>query len=160
MSDGVLKLPKPREIAQLLADTLGREAGTVEGPPCDVAESMSGFYMNESGTEGIVCICDVPLVNYTGAALALIPANIAREGAGRHELSDAVIENFFEILNILGAVLNQVCDEHVRLVDVKYPGEPLPEPVAALIRDCEHRHDLMVDIEDYGKGSLSLMHLP
>lgn len=160
MTDALLKLPNPLEIAQLLADTLGREVEAGDGPPCDVAGSMSAFYLNEAGTEGIVCICDVPLVNYTGAALALIPVSIAQDGAKRHELPDAMIENFFEILNILGAVLNQVCPEHVRLVDVKYPGDPLPEPVAALIRGCERRHDLLVDIEDYGKGSMTLLHLP
>lgn len=160
MADAVLQLPKPREVAQLLADTLGREANAVEGGPIDITEAMSGFYMNEAGTEGIVCVSDVPLVNYAGAALALIPANIAQDGAKRYQLSDTVIENYFEILNIMGALLNQVCAEHVRLVDVKYPNEPLPGPVAALLEACDKRFDLRIDIEGYGSGCMSLLQVP
>ena len=156
----VLQLPKPRQVAQLLEDTLGREATQAPAERCDIDEAMSGYYLNEAGNEGIVCVCDVPLVNYAGAALALIPANIAQEGAKRFQLSDAVIENFFEVLNILGALLNQVCGEHVRLVDVKYPGDKLPPPVAAMLANCEDRHDLRIEIEDYGGGLLSLLHVP
>ncbi len=102
----------------------------------------------------------MPLVNYAGAALALIPANIAEDGARRYQLSDAVIENYFEVLNIMGALLNQVCAEHVRLVDVKYPGDELPAPVAAMLAACERRHDLFLDIEDYGQGTMTLLHVP
>lgn len=160
MNDTKLILPKPREVAQLLADTLGRDAEASGGARFEISEAMSGFYMNEAGTEGIVCMSDIPLVNYAGAALALIPANIAEEGARRHKLSDPVIENFFEVLNILGALLNQVCGEHVRLVDVKYPGDDLPGPVAEMIANCETRHDILMDIEDYGAGNMSLLQLP
>ena len=71
MAEAVLQLPRPREVAQLLADTLGREANATEGRPVDITEAMSGFYMNADGTEGIVCVTDVPLVNYAGAALRM-----------------------------------------------------------------------------------------
>ncbi|HPF69494.1 MAG TPA: hypothetical protein PLQ13_02390 [Candidatus Krumholzibacteria bacterium] len=155
-----LHLPKPREVAQLLADTLGRDADTSAGSRFSVSDAMSGFYMNEAGDEGIICMADVPLVNFAGAALALIPANIAEDGAKRHKLSDAVIENYFEVLNIMGALLNQVCEDHVRLVDVKYPGDELPGPVAEMILKCENRHDLRLDIEDYGTGNMSLLLVP
>lgn len=160
MTETKLHLPKPREVAQLLADTLGREADSSAGARFGVSDAMSGFYMNETGTEGIVCMADIPLVNYAGAALALIPANVAEDGARRHKLSDAVIENYFEVLNIMGALLNQVCEDHVRLVDVKYPGDDLPGPVAEMITNCENRHDLRLDIEDYGCGNMSLLLLP
>ena len=107
--------------------------------------------------ETSLCIVDGALAVRAGAALCMVPANVAEESVKRDEMPDHLVENFREIVNILARLLNSSRTAHLRLADVHpLPGE-LPAGVSSLRDRPEFRRDFAVHIDGYGQGRLSLL---
>ena len=95
-----------------------------------------------------------------GAALGLLPAGAAEDSIDEKKLFPNLAENVGELCNVLTSLLNREGGPHVKLHQVVYPGDPLPNDARAHLMALGRRVDLMVEVNRYGKGKFSLSLAP
>jgi len=156
------RLPELAAIRKLWSELLGRgvtvekasEPMKVERPNPD---SYTALYVTKARTVPTIISCDRTLAAHGGAALALLPADQARGWVNTGELSAEVVENLYEILNIMAATLNQVnVKSHVKLSALLPPGKPVPPPITVVDKPVA-RLDLVVNIDGYASGRMSIL---
>ena len=155
-------LPAPKSIGELLSGLLGKEVTVTEGEPLALGSenpSTVVVYIKSDKKIGAVCICGLNLASNAGAALSLIPAEVAAENASSGRLSTEIYENFREILNIVSGLFNGTGAPHVVLSQVGMIPNPIPENLAGLFSNALARLNLDVEISGYGPGKMSLLAL-
>lgn len=147
----------PEAVSNLLATLL---PGTVEvkmGKPVDKAQALTGVYTRDDGGLEGACVCDYGMVAFAGAALAMIPANAAKESQKSGQFPETILENFREILNITGQVLNRPGLPHLSFRHLLKPAETNSPELTALLAKPAGRLDLEVGIGNYGVGRISIL---
>ncbi|MGA0569266.1 hypothetical protein ACO2Q9_00950 [Variovorax sp. VNK109] len=91
---------------------------------------------------------DMALAAYAGAALSLVPADVARDCIRVRRLEPALQENFGEILNVLCCGFDAE-GGRVKLASMVFPPD-------AATDDFTGGLHLSLDIDGYGEGLLSL----
>lgn len=154
-------LPPLKEIRDLVAGLVGRgctaeRAGgplTPETPGVVAATYVSG----RAQVEAVVAV-DLPLGAALGAAIGLMPAGLAQDAAGEGALSDVLLENLVEVLNVLASLFNAEGATHLRLAEVfDSARRPLPGAPVAFLRGGGRRLDAEVDVAGYGRGALTVV---
>ncbi len=52
-----------------------------------------------------ICVCGLEFEAYSGAALFMIPADAANEMIAGQSVTDAILDNFYEVMNICSKLL-------------------------------------------------------
>ena len=100
---------------------------------------------------------DFPLTAYVGAALGLVPGGGGAKAALEDtEISPALQENAYELLNVLAGVLNECSDVHQRLHHVHRPGERRPGGRRALDHRTRSPHRPGPGGQGLRQGALSI----
>lgn len=113
-------------------------------------------YVRDDGSLAAVCACDAPFVMYSGAALTMIPGNVANEMLSGKDFSDVILGNFHEIMNICSRLLMSDSTAHVRLENTLEPDAS--QPVFSKFAVDGTLAGFKVEIPTYGTGSL-LFHI-
>lgn len=154
-------LPSAKDVRELLEGLLGRDVDVRTGAPMvDPAAgggALVGVYVDRLLRLRAVCLFDLPLAAYAGAAIGLVPAPVARESAESDVLDPTLEENARELLNVAASLLNGDEVPHVRLDGVYSPREALPADVAQWVKAYVRRTDLDVTVSGYGTGGFSLL---
>ncbi len=153
------RIPSRTELATHLEHLVGRSVRVQEDRRVDLDRAVFVVYVDDDGRPATVCACDVDLACYSGAALSMIPASVARESVLSLCLTDSLRENFTEVANILAGVFNGAGMPHVRLGGVYVRAADLPEGARELAETGEGP-DLEVAIEGYGTGHVSIRTTP
>jgi hypothetical protein len=142
-------------LVPLLPGTVSIKAGTpVPGGP--KAPALIGIYTSDDGKLQAACVCTYALVSFCGAALAMIPAGIAKDGLNG-QIQENIPENFREILNIFSRILNHPGAPHMSFKGLLTPAETgTPELTALLAKPAGHL-DLEITVSNYGMGKLSIL---
>jgi hypothetical protein len=94
---------------------------------------------------------------YTAGGLALLPPGGCQDAVEEDgELSGMMVEALHEVVNIVSALFNTPGAPHSKLHKLYAPGEDLPGDIAGSLA-AFNRIDLVVDVQGYGKGGLSLV---
>ncbi len=154
------RLPHAKEVKDTLSDLLGRSVEVAPGDPFSGAVpggAAFAVYVDERMRTRTVGVVDLALCARAGAAIGLVPVQMADAALAERTLPDSLRDNVFEIMNVLAGVLNG--DEHprVRLYDVHHAGDPAPSDVPGLAAVLGRRLDLEVDLAAYGTGRLSFV---
>lgn len=154
-------VPIQEDIRDLLGDLLGRGVAVdKKGEAIAFDEDEAGLvatYITESGDVGALCVCDSNFAILVGAALVMVPANVAREQMKAGVIDETHLEFTHEVVNILAKLLNTPRTPHLKLAELHLlPGE-LPEAVAALLASPEFRRDFVATVEGYGEGRVSIL---
>jgi hypothetical protein len=155
-----IALPHPKDVRDLLEGLLGREVEVGAGEPVlptETALAGVGLYVEDNLSLAAAIAADLELTAYAGAALGLIPAGSAQDMIRSRQVSDAVWENFGELLNIGVSLLRHDSTPHVRLYSANEPGDLPQADVCELLRGLGRRIDLSVTISGYGTGNLSIV---
>lgn len=104
-----------------------------------------------------VTLLDLPFAFYTGAAVGLLPAGGARDMVDERDPSSMVIENLYEVLNVLTSVFDVGTNPHVKIASMYAPGTGFPGDIDQVVRRLTGRLDLTVNIDGYGSGRLALI---
>lgn len=147
--------PYTERVRALLAMIFGDE---LEANECDVPDFSNKYvatFVDDEDKLVALCICDQQFTTYSGAALAMIPSNIADEMIAENDLSKTLSDNFYEVMNICSKLLMSDESEHLRL-DKTLVGAPGDEAIAALGEDAI-KCGFEVDIPRYGKGIMSFL---
>jgi hypothetical protein len=159
----VSPLPGAKDVRDLLEGMLGREVeirtgGAMVNPQADGGAQI-GAYVDKLGSLRAVVVADLALAARAGAAIALMPAGGAELAIEESQLSEALFENAYEILNVMASLFNVGDAPHVKLDGCWAPGDAVPADVAQWVSSYVRRLDLDVDVKGYGTGALSILAL-
>jgi hypothetical protein len=149
-----------RAIQKLFAGLLGRQVIVAPSKPVVVLGSQPwvvGVYQDDDEGLAALALADVSLANYAGAALSLLPVNLAREATREGRVEAEMLDNFREILNVGASLFPEAGGAHVRIVDAIVEASAVNAVMTRLIRKPKSRVDALVDVEHYGKGRLSFV---
>jgi len=151
-------LPTVENAAKVFGDLFGRELEVKKSTTLQVEQpGLVGTYVNDDGELVALVVCDVEFACNAGAALAMIPPDVAKGSIKQATIEDDLLENTREILNIASRLFNYAgTNIHVALKDVHLNQDPLTEDVIELIKRPIKRLDLDFDVEGYGPGRFIL----
>ncbi len=151
-------LPNETRIVSLLEALLGRKVD-VDVVDKGMSNDLTGVVGVYSAGDDIValCICDVAIASHAGAALSMIPPNVAEECVKSGELDDNLLGNFSEILNIGSQWFEESSQSRVTLKSVETQADALCSAAVQIVENSSQRLDLEITISDYGTGRCILM---
>jgi hypothetical protein len=152
-------VPAIKEIRDLLEALLGRDVTIKPGTilvTADVRKLAVALYVDDGMKLAAVTAMDLALAAFSGAAMGLVPAAVARTCIKESELTPMIADNVGEVLNVMCALLNRPGLPHVKLHQVFQPGETAPADAVSRLLAHGRRLDLDVDVDGYGTGRMSL----
>lgn len=156
-------IPGALVVRNLFEDLLGRDVTVTPGDPLtgdDIPTCVLAVFNDSAQQFYGVLGMQLVLAANAGAALGLLPAGAAEDSIESKRLTPAIAENVGELCNVLTSLLNREGVPHIKLHNVINPGDPVPNHVRAHLLALGRRLDLVVDINRYGKGKLSLSLAP
>jgi len=146
----------------LVKDLLGMlfDGLTVKlGPKLDASPKSSayfGVYVSDDGTPVALCGCDLAFAANSGAALSLLPPNVAKEAAKSKDLTPVMLSNLHEVMNICTRLMLRDDSPHLKLRELTVVSA-LPAPAVAILNAPKGRVDFEVGLGKYGSGVISVM---
>lgn len=148
-------VPKVIQLLGLLFDGLDvKVGGSFDQSPAGGA--WIGVFIADSGEPVALCGADANLAANMGSAFSLLPVGVAKDAAKSRELTQVMIENVREIMNICTRLVMDASSPHLRLEQV-YPTKALPAPAAALLGAAKNRREFQLQLPKYGGGVLSIV---
>ena len=158
MSTAVL-LPAPKDVRDMLAGLVGRNVTVSPGAPVTPAPDRPvavAVYVAPNMSVNALCLLDLGAAAYTAGGLALLPPGGCQDSVEEGELSALQVEALHEVVNVLSALYNVAGAPHSRLHKLYAPGEEIAGDLEGMLAGF-NRLDLDIEIQGYGKGSLSLV---
>ena len=115
-----------------------------------------GVFIADDGTPVSLCGADANLAASFGAAFSMLPVGVAKDAAKSHELTDVMVDNIREIMNICTRLVMDTTSPHLRLEQI-YPIKSLPAPAAALLAAPKERREFLIQLPKYGGGVMTLL---
>jgi hypothetical protein len=161
MSDANGKLPMPegKVIVELLGQLTG-QAVSVKKPAAPIKLGptvQTATYISQKDEILVICLCEIELAAYLGAALVVLPQRAAKEVADKGVLDGPAAGGFRECMNICAALLCSDSTPHVRFANnFPHPKAAGAEAMAVVTKPAR-RVDYRIDIEGYGGGGLAFL---
>jgi hypothetical protein len=152
-------LPAPKDVRDMLAGLVGRNVTVSPGAPVTPSPDRPvavAVYVAPDMSVNALCLMDLAASAYTAGGLALLPAGGCQESVEEGELSGMQAEALHEVVNVLSALFNVPGAPHSKLHKLYVPGEEVAGDLAGMLAGF-NRIDLVVEVQGYGKGSLSLV---
>ena len=152
-------LPAPKDVRDMLAGLVGRNVTVSPGAPVTPSPSRPvavAVYVAPDMSVNALCLLDLGAAAYTAGGLALLPPGGCQDSVEEGELSALQVEALHEVVNVLSALYNVAGAPHSRLHKLYAPGEEVAGDLVGMLAGY-NRIDLDVEIQGYGKGSLSLV---
>lgn len=152
------RMPIPEEVSDFLADLLGAavaaEKVSKSEPLRDPEECVTALYVEDDGRLGGACVADLPFAATAGAALAMMPKAVVDDALKAGELIESLRENFFEVVNILTALLAGPSVPHLRLDRLE---DGIPDEVREMFAEAPGKRQYNVSVIGYPGGRMALM---
>jgi hypothetical protein len=156
----VTLLPAAKDVRDMLSGLVGKPVAVSPGAPVTPEPNRPvtvAIYTAPDMSVNAVCVMDLGASAYTAGALALLPPGGCQDSVEEDkELSPMQLEALHEVVNVLSALFNTPGAPHSKLHKLYAPGEDLPGDIAGSLA-AFNRIDLVVDVQGYGKGGLSLV---
>ena len=150
-------LPTAKDVRDLLESLFGKDVTVAPGAPVSLnGKAAVAVYVDPTMATTALCVLDIRLAAWFAGALALLPKGGLEDAIEDGELSAMHLEAVYEVVNIAASMFNGQGVNHSKLYALHAPGEPLPSDIAALAA-AFNRIDLVVDVDGYGKGDLSIV---
>jgi hypothetical protein len=151
-------LPDGAKIIQLLGimfDGLDvKPGGTFDQTPAGGA--WFGVFVTDAGAPVALCGADANLAASFGGALSMLPVAAAKDAAKARQLTDVMIENVREIMNICTRLVMDATSPHLKL-DQLYSAKSLPAAALALLGAPQGRREFQLQLPKYGGGVLTVL---
>jgi hypothetical protein len=153
-------LPAAKDVREMLEGLVGRTVVVSPGAPVTPAPDKPvavAVYVAPDMSVNALCLMDLGAAAYTAGGLALLPPGGCQDAVEEDgELSGMQFEALHEVVNVLSALFNTPGAPHSKLHKLYAPGEEVDGDLAGMLAGF-NRVDLTLDIQGYGKGSLSLV---
>lgn len=155
-----MTLPNAEAVSRNLRDLFSKPVTVKVGQALPSASlAFVAVYVDPAGTPVALGLSDIRFAAYSGAALAMIPVAVAAESVKKNKLEENLRENFYEVINILAAVMNASSEAHLKLGELAGPAQA-PEAAKAIIAKPGKRVDFDVTVEGFGAGKLGFLVSP
>jgi hypothetical protein len=160
MTTGTVPLPVAKDVRDMLAGLVGKPVTVSPGAPVTPAPDRPvsvAVYVDPHMAVNALCLMDLGASVYTGGALALLPPGGCQDAVEEDGAMGAMhVEALHEVVNVLSALFNVGGAPHSKLHKLYAAGEDIPGDVEGMLA-AFNRVDLDIDVQGYGKGSLSLV---
>jgi hypothetical protein len=160
MTTGTVQLPASKDVRDMLTGLVGKPVAVNPGAPVTPTPDKPvavAVYVDPQMAINALAVLDLGAAAYTGAALALLPPGGAQDAVEEDgELTALLTEALHEVVNVLSALLNTPGAPHSKLHKLYAPGDELPGDIVGMLA-AFNRLDLVVEVQGYGKGGLSLV---
>jgi hypothetical protein len=146
--------PQVKTLLGMLFDGLSVKPG----PKLDASPKSNcyfGVYVSDTDKVVALCGCDMAFAANSGAALSMLPPNVAKEAAKDKELTPVMLANLHEVMNICTRLMLRDDTPHIKLRQLCVVTE-LPPAAAEILGAPKGRADFEVAIGKYGAGVLSV----
>ncbi len=145
-----VRIPETAALIPLLSALIGKDLSfeaNVEPPtPAEIEENLT-LFVSDDDSPMMLAGGDRAFAYLSGAALAMVPKARA-EDAISGDSDEDLMENYFEVMNVITRAVNDQGGDHVRLIpQASVVLADLPEPAKGA--------GLNIDIDKYGTGRLS-----
>ncbi len=148
-------IPTPQSISSLLSMIFGEDLDVSDCEPPELSSLYIATFVNDDNQLVALCACDKSFVAYSGAALSMIPAAIANEMISGNTVTDAMVDNFYEVMNICSKLLMSDTSAHLRLDRALQPTESAD--AIATLGESANVMAFDVGIPQYGNGTLTFV---
>ena len=152
------RMPIPEEVSDFLADLLGASIAAEKVSKSqklpDAEDCVTAIYVEDDGRLGGACVADLSFAASAGAALAMMPKAIVEEATRKGELIESLHENYYEVVNILTALLAGPSVPHLRLDRLEVG---IPDEVQQMYDEAAGKRQYAVSIIGYPGGKMALM---
>jgi hypothetical protein len=153
-------VPVKEDLRNLLRDLLGRSVVVDKDSELVLDDGRPGIvatYITDAGQLAALIPMDVVFACAVGGALSMIPPVVVQESVANGVVSENLLDNASEVLNICTQLLNSAGTPHLRFKELlPVPGH-LPDDVRALLEAPAFRRDFAVLVESYGDGRCSVL---
>lgn len=147
-------IPKQNAVREMLAMLFGADLKVGEAEVADYDGSYAGMYVNPDGATVAACLADLASAAYMSAALSMVHPEVAKEATAAGSLSEMMVGNLYEVMNILTRLVMDDSTPHLKLEKVvSVAGD---DGFAALL-EASTRIDFSVSVPKYGDGVLSFL---
>jgi hypothetical protein len=151
-------LPSRAAVRSLVEDLVGRPVELTDAGPVPSAPSnVLAVYVSDQLTMTAVAVVDLAGAARLGGALGMLPPGGVDDAVEEGELSGMLLDNCYEVLNVLSAAFNVAGAPHVRLYEMYGPNASLPSDAATLAQVLGNRLDVVLSIAGYGDVHLSVV---
>ncbi|HAS52454.1 MAG TPA: hypothetical protein DCS21_12215 [Gammaproteobacteria bacterium] len=153
-------LPKAADVSKTLVMLFGGNVPATPGKPVDMKPNSGSLitnYVDDNGKVVAAFVCDIPMAANAGCALSMMPASAAKDAIKTKKLESAMLDNLYEVANILSVLLMNDKTPHLR-VGTLYPEMgKIPPEVRDMLSAAKGHVDFTVNIPRYGNGCMSLL---
>jgi hypothetical protein len=150
-------IPIQEAVRDFFTDLLGRGVAASKRTALpDDEVIIVGRYLDDDGDVAALLVSDIDFAAISGAALAMIPKVVAAEAIKQGQLTDTLIDNFREVVNVFSSLLNAPSTPHLVLKSLERHPENT-EDLREVMADPFRRRDFDVTIEGYGSGALGVL---
>ena len=155
-----MPLPIQEAIRDLTGDLLGRGTAVDKTrepiAPDDIA--LVAGYRDDAGVLQAIVPVDRQLVPVLGGSLVMVPEVVIKEVLAKDELPENLVENFWEVANILASLLNRTGGAHVVLTDRIEGGfAEMGEEARNLLASPVRQRWFSVTVQGYGTGRMGFV---
>lgn len=152
----MLRLPTPDTVTRLMSGLLGVKVGVVDNKVDDTKLVVCGVFASAVHHEAAFCLLDIPFGAAAGAALSMMPADVAKEYVKKGKLDEDILDNCAEVLNVCSRLFTSSDAHRVTLTVKTFHPEPIPAEVKAALASSQ-RLNLNLSVDRYGGGALVLI---
>ncbi|PWV63249.1 hypothetical protein [Plasticicumulans acidivorans] len=152
----MLRLPSADAVVRMVSNLVGTKLTIVQQTVDDSALTICGLYSSGDTQNAAACLMDVPFGAYAGAALSMMPSDVASEYVKKGKLEEDILDNCAEVLNVVSRLFASSDAHRVTLATKSFGPDPLPDVAATLLAKGS-RLALKLNIERYGAGSIVLV---
>ena len=152
------RMPIPEEVGEFLTSLLGTGVAVSKTGAPDLDDEperwFTARYLDDHDRLAGACIADLGLAASAGAAIAMVPAPVAKESIDTGALAEGLEENFYEVANIITRLLNGPSVPHLRITELV---AGVPEDLRALVDEAAGKKHYAVTINGYPGGTMTLL---
>ncbi|MFZ1829849.1 MAG: hypothetical protein WAW42_14050 [Candidatus Competibacteraceae bacterium] len=153
-------LPKAADLSKTLVMLFGGNVPATPGKAVDTkpaSSSLIASYIDDDNKVVAAFACDIPFAANAGCALSMMPASAAKDAIKTKKLEAAMIDNLYEVANILSTLLMNDKTPHLRVATLYPEASKIPPEVREMLNGARGHADFTVNIPRYGNGCLSLL---
>ncbi len=148
-------LPSPMNVSSILRDLLGRRVSVKDNRARLQGDVLWAHYANDDGSDEAVWTWDITSGICVGAALTMVPSDQAQQDIRRKQVDNMALENFQEVANVLGSLLNEGGRAPMLLREVGF-ADVKKGKFAEKAKTLKGKACYLVDIDGYGGGPTEL----
>ncbi|MFT5173907.1 MAG: hypothetical protein ACI8W7_002091 [Gammaproteobacteria bacterium] len=149
-------VPDEKSVQDKLQFLYGEDLEVASATAPDADKAICGVYVSSDGTPVAAALCDIAFGCYAGASLSMIPAGGAKDAANSGEISQGMMDNLSEVLNMCANLLMDDSTPHLKFDKVYGSLAEAPDAAKTLVAGATGPA-FKVDIPRYGSGVLSMM---